>query len=122
MTDRYELVLSPPVMAEILDVLNRPNLRAKFPQITDVDVAAVIGMFEAAYVVEPTAVVAVSRDFKDDMFLACALTARAQYVVTEDKDLLSLGAFEGIQVVQPEHFIAALEGFRPSSAALANDP
>jgi uncharacterized protein len=35
----------------------------------------------------------VERDPNDDMIIACALHARADYIVTRDKDLLSLGAY-----------------------------
>ena len=42
--------------------------------------------------------------------VACALKARADYVVTRDKDLLSLGAHEGIRVVTPRQFLDLLGG------------
>jgi predicted nucleic acid-binding protein len=45
------------------------------------------------------------RDPNDDMTIACALKARADYVVTRDKDLLSLGAHEGIGMVTPRQFL-----------------
>jgi putative PIN family toxin of toxin-antitoxin system len=105
---RYELVLSPPIVGEILDVLHRPRLRAKFPQIAELDVTRIIQLFEQAEIVEPTATVAVSRDPKDDMFLACALTGGAAYLVTEDKDLLVLGTLETVRILRPHDFIAVL--------------
>lgn len=46
----------------------------------------------------------VSRDPKDDMIIACALKARAQYLVTRDDDLLSLGAYRRIKMITPEAF------------------
>jgi hypothetical protein len=45
-----------------------------------------------------------SRDMKDDPFLACALASRAQFVLTKDKDLLSLGRPFGIEIVTPREF------------------
>jgi len=42
-----------------------------------------------------------SRDAKDDPYLAAALAARAQFVVTYDKDLLVLGKPFGIAIVRP---------------------
>jgi predicted nucleic acid-binding protein len=44
------------------------------------------------------------------MIVACALAARAGYIVTRDKDLLSLGAHEGIRIVTPRQFLDLLEG------------
>ena len=41
----------------------------------------------------------VSRDIDDDAVLACALAARAQFIVSGDNDLLVLGAFKGITII-----------------------
>lgn len=105
----YELVLSPAIIREVLEVLHRPRLRAKFPQIAQLDVARIIALFEQAQVVEPLEMPAVSRDPEDDKFLACARSAGAEYLVTEDKDLLVLEVYEGARICQPAEFIAMLE-------------
>jgi len=41
----------------------------------------------------------VSRDADDDQVLACALAAKANLIVSGDKDLLDLESFEGIRIV-----------------------
>jgi predicted nucleic acid-binding protein len=43
------------------------------------------------------------------MVIACALRARADYIVTRDKDLLSLGGQRGIRIVTPRQFLDLLE-------------
>jgi putative PIN family toxin of toxin-antitoxin system len=86
--DDYELVLSPAIIRKVLEVLHRPRLRAKFLQITKLDIMHIIALFEQARVVEPQDVPSVSRDPADDKFLACTQLARAEYLVTEDKGLL----------------------------------
>jgi predicted nucleic acid-binding protein len=43
------------------------------------------------------------------MVIACALGAPADYIVTRDKDLLSLGAHQGIRIVTPRQFLDTLE-------------
>jgi putative PIN family toxin of toxin-antitoxin system len=107
--DDYELVLSPAIVREVLDVLHRPRLRAKFPQITQLDIGRVIALFEQAVVVEPQDVPPISRDPDGDKFLACARLAGAEYLVTEDKDLLVLENYEGTRICQPSEFIVVLE-------------
>jgi putative PIN family toxin of toxin-antitoxin system len=42
-----------------------------------------------------------SRDARDDPFLACALAARAEFIVSSDRDLLALGRPFGVAVVTP---------------------
>ena len=114
--DDYELVLSPAIIREVLEVLHRPRLRAKFPQITQLDIARIIALFEQATVVEPQDVPSVSRDPADDKFLACAKVAEAEYLVTEDKDLLVLEAYEGSRICQPSEFIELLSAFRAQAS------
>jgi predicted nucleic acid-binding protein len=47
----------------------------------------------ADMIAESPAVRVVERDPNDDMVIACAVEGRVDYVVTRDKDLLSLGAY-----------------------------
>lgn len=55
-----------------------------------------------------------SRDAKDDPFLACALAARAKFLVTRDDDLLVLGKPFGIETITPARFLVWLrETHRP---------
>ncbi|MEI7733704.1 MAG: putative toxin-antitoxin system toxin component, PIN family [Verrucomicrobiota bacterium] len=46
-----------------------------------------------------------SRDAKDDIYLATALGASAQYLVTYDKDLLDMDKPFGIATVRPAEFL-----------------
>ena len=47
-----------------------------------------------------------SRDAKDDIFLACALSAGAKFIVSNDRDLLDLGKPFGVEIIDPARFIA----------------
>jgi uncharacterized protein len=49
-----------------------------------------------------------SRDPKDDPFLAGALAGGAEYLVTNDRDLLDLGSPFGIAIVTPVQFLRIL--------------
>lgn len=51
----------------------------------------------------------ISRDRKDDKFLATAKAGGAAYVVSEDNDLLVLGAYEGIGIVDAAAFLRVLD-------------
>jgi putative PIN family toxin of toxin-antitoxin system len=50
----------------------------------------------------------VVRDPNDDKIIACALAAGAGFIVTRDKDLLSLGEYERIVMIKPEAFLHVL--------------
>ena len=50
-------------------------------------------------------VAAHTRDPKDDKFVACALVGDANYLITEDRDLLILKAVGNVRIVTPYDFL-----------------
>ncbi len=106
----HRLFVSQPVIAEILEVLHREELTTKFQTLGRFDLASVIELLGQAEVVEIPQVAAVSRDPKDDKFLATAMAARADYLVTEDQDLLVLKEHQGVRIVTCETFRQLLDG------------
>lgn len=107
--NRYLLAVSPGIRAEVEDVLNRPALRARFPGLTDISVAQTLAVLDAGQQVIPEEVPAASRDPKDDIFLATAVVSGAQYIVSEDKDLLVLDPYQGIRVLNALDFLRFIE-------------
>ena len=57
----------------------------------------------------PNILPAVSRDPEDNMVLECAIEARAQYIVSGDKDLLVLKEFRGVQIVRASEFLKVVD-------------
>lgn len=51
-----------------------------------------------------------SRDAKDDPYLAAALAARADFIVSYDKDLLKLKKPFGIEMISPAQFLRLVKG------------
>jgi len=51
----------------------------------------------------------VSRDPNDDFLISMAVVGRAQFVVTEDKDLLTIGDHEGIMFITGSAFVEYLK-------------
>jgi putative PIN family toxin of toxin-antitoxin system len=56
---------------------------------------------KVAEIVHPMQEVKVARDPDDDKILECALEAKAELVLSFDKDLLAMEVYEGIKVVHP---------------------
>lgn len=50
----------------------------------------------------------VADDPDDDKFLDCAVAAQAEIIVSGDEHLLSLGSFQGIQILTPAAFVVLL--------------
>ncbi len=52
---------------------------------------------------------AVPADPKDDIVIAAALEAKAEYLISEDKHLLDLDQYQGIKIMNREQFGAELD-------------
>jgi putative PIN family toxin of toxin-antitoxin system len=92
----YELYTSEDILREISDKLTRRfNFnRAEVSQfLKDLD--------KVLTKVRPSLEVNVVRDPKDNMILECALEAKAELVITFDKDLLSIKDYLGIKIDHP---------------------
>jgi predicted nucleic acid-binding protein len=69
-----------------------------------------------AQLVAPITPIRLSRDPADDKFLECAVAARADCLVSEDADLLTLGTVQDIPILDVPTFWARL------SAASMGEP
>lgn len=59
----------------------------------------------ACTVIETTTNVAASRDPDDDKFINCAIDSKSLYIVSGDKDLLSLEQWDGIEIITVGEFL-----------------
>lgn len=109
----YLTIVSPPIVAEYLAVLWRPELQRKYRGGAGRDPHAILDVIARATTVEPVETPAVCRDPEDDKFLAAAEIGSARFIVTEDRDLLDLGSYEGIQIVSAAAFLRILESPSP---------
>ncbi len=112
----FTLLYTPAMYEELEDVLNRAWLVERLASVPNrivdyLEAVAVLGELVMGYV----NVVGQVRDPFDEMFLACARLGQADYIVSVDKDLLSLGDYEGAQIVTPAQLLAALDANATSS-------
>jgi putative PIN family toxin of toxin-antitoxin system len=108
----FHIVLAPDILEETRDrLLRRRRLRRSY-RYTDQRVHRFDRLLQTTtmLVTDLPPVSGIVRDPNDDMVIACALRARADYIVTRDKDLLSLSVHEDIRIVTPRQFLHLLEG------------
>ncbi|HKP52407.1 MAG TPA: putative toxin-antitoxin system toxin component, PIN family [Chloroflexia bacterium] len=107
---RYTLLIPEELLTEgIQTVKNKPHLTKR---ITYQEVDRLANSLSAAAEFLPPIledIVAISRDPADDYLLAYALVGRADYLVTGDDDLLSLGKVAGLQIIRPSDFLKILQ-------------
>ena len=107
--NRFDLALSSELLAEIRDAANKPRVR-RFLSLVRLQRFISVAIDEAVFV-ELVLSFPHCRDPKDDVVIATAVAAHAEYIVTNDGDLHEAALVArlrdewGIQVVWPNEFL-----------------
>jgi putative PIN family toxin of toxin-antitoxin system len=104
LADRYEVLLSKDILAEIAAVLSDPFVVRRLKITDEILEQTLLSLRSRCRWVEVKSKVRVCRDPNDDKFLACAIDGQAQYLVSADKDLLDLGTVEDIAIIDAPTF------------------
>ncbi len=90
-------VLSKETFAEFKAVLEYPKFSLTGQEIKVIIEEEVLPYFE---VIETTDnIKGICRDADDDKFIACAVSASADFIVTGDKDLLDIGKYKSVRII-----------------------
>ena len=105
---RFVAIFSTDMLLEIIEVLSRSQLSAKY-HIKSEDLSALINLIRLrGDLVTPVRNISACRDRKDNKFLEAALAGQADCIVSGDTDLLDLTPFEDIPILRPVEFLASL--------------
>lgn len=107
---RFELFITPQVLAEVERVLTYPRVRRNYA-LTRSEVDAIVDVLKGRARLLPglyEGVTAVQADPSDNVFLAAALEAGADYLVTQDPHLLNLKYYHGTHIVSLAQFARLL--------------
>ncbi len=125
--DEIDLFVSQEILAEIRDVLSRPRIRQKNPEITDERIEAFLSrILEKALTVDDVPPhFFYLRDPKDEKYINLAVEVEAEYLVSRDKDLLDLMTgyaddskefrrrFRPLKIIEP---VALLQNLAPKQS------
>ena len=100
---QFELITCAQILTESRD--NIQTLTSPSPEALDVTMAHLRAVSTIITAIPPLGR-RVCRDATDDGILACARTARVDYLVTGDRDLLTLRTFDDIPIISPRSFEA----------------
>lgn len=101
---RVTLLLSRPILGEILGVLAR-----KFSRDTEELSRLAVFLADLTELVAPTRRVKVLDDEPDNRVLECALAGGARLIVTGDRAMLALRDYEGIEIVTLREFLRRVD-------------
>ena len=98
--EQDELILSKPILDELLGILAR-----KFSRDAEELARVAVVMSTVATFVSPRRRLRVVKDDPDNRVLECALTGRAQAIVTGDHVLLALENFRGVRLISLREYL-----------------
>ena len=106
----YELVVSPHVVSEVARTFEDRYFQARM---TPEQIAEALDLLDRqGHTIDITAEVhGIATHPEDDLVLATAVSARVDYLVTGDTQLVRLGVYEGTRILSPRAFLDMLQAF-----------
>jgi putative PIN family toxin of toxin-antitoxin system len=102
----FELITSEEILAELNRVLHYDRIQKRYNLNEEIISGYLSTIREDSQVIEVTGqVTVIEKDPSDNKFLACAVEAKADYIVSGDPHLTELETFEGIPISSQERFL-----------------
>lgn len=102
--ENYIIYNSQQTLDEFVEVAKREKFLRFFKDLSKRD-EFINFVIQSTKIIEPTHTVTDCRDPKDNMFLEIALTCEAVYLVSGDKDLLTLNPYQNIEIITASEFL-----------------
>jgi putative PIN family toxin of toxin-antitoxin system len=94
------LLISKQILQEILSVLSK-----KFSGDKEAISRVAVNLSEIAEMVNPTVRIRVLKDEPDNRILECAVSGKADVVVSGDKKMLKLKKYEGVKIISLKEYL-----------------
>jgi putative PIN family toxin of toxin-antitoxin system len=98
--ERDELILSKPILDELLAILAR-----KFARDTEELARIAVFVADLGTTVRPRQRLRIVKDDPDNRMLECAITGHADAIVTGDRALLELREFRGVRILSLREYL-----------------
>jgi len=99
---KIKSVTSPEILEEVETVLYEDFPQVPYPRIEEI----MRDILSYSQLIIPSEVIVKHlRDLKDTKIIACAISAKADYIITGDKDLLVLKKYKDILILTPKSFL-----------------
>ncbi|MGI0479350.1 putative toxin-antitoxin system toxin component, PIN family [Geminocystis sp. CENA526] len=98
------ILLSESIINELKNVIQRDKFDRYLSLTTRQELLN--DLLELADKINPTETIIDCRDPKDNKYLELAVSGKAEYIITGDKDLLVLNPFREIKIIKPDEFLS----------------
>ena len=109
--DEFDLVrfTSEPLLDELADVLHRPKFQHRLTR-SPLSLDQLLEQYQVlSVVIVPQAMARIAPDPDDDVVIGTAVAAKADFIVTGDSGLLSVGEYAGVRIVSVRDALESLE-------------
>ena len=100
-------VVSRETFNEFRAVLDHPKFRLRKVEIKAIIEEEVLPFFEVVEIASEVS--GVCKDPDDDKFIACALSASADFIVSGDKDLCDVVTHKSIKIIRASHLLKMID-------------
>jgi uncharacterized protein len=105
---KFTVIVSPPILDELSRTFQKPYFQRS---LTDTQSSHFLKLLQKQATVSPitTSVHGIATHPEDDMILATAVSAKADYLVTGDTKLQQLGTYKTVTILSPKRFLEILK-------------
>lgn len=103
----YTLVISEHILAELARTFQAPYFQARLTPMQRTNNLTLV-RDEAIFTSITVEIAGVATHPEDDLVLATAVSAHADYLVTGDTKLQKLGTYQGVNILSPRQFLEIL--------------
>jgi len=108
--EKYQLFCSEEILEETHRVLHYPRIKRKYKlKEREIEEHLLYIRSIATIISSLPKVNVIKEDPKDNVILACAQAARADFIVSGDKHLRKLGSYQSIRIISPAEFLKMLK-------------
>ena len=106
---KVALILSPVILKEYAEVIQYKDIQEKIQKKNLILKHSVLKIAQISLIVEPDQKLSIVKNDPDDnIILECALAGEVDYIISQDKHLLTLKEFSGIKIVDPKEFLGII--------------
>lgn len=98
---KFAAYASQAIIDEYSDTAEYLDTKTKKVRRTDLS-----SFFQHIHIIDTSSRIEVCRDPDDNKFLECAIDCDCLYIVSGDKDLLTIGKYEGVRIVTVSEFLS----------------
>ena len=104
---QFQMFTSHHILTKLTDTFEKPYFAARLQPQDRADFVNMVSRMSTHYEPDHT-VRGIAPDLEDDLVLGTAVAARADFLVTGDKGLLTIGEYRGVRIITAGSFLEAL--------------